>query len=521
MNSSLVVLLLVLGATLTGCRQAERIAWAAGSQEILLPGWAAHHDAVTGEALRRQTGLSEYLTGLLAEGCGEFAAAQAHYEAARQVDPESSQVLLRIGILHLQRNEIGRAIQALEAACRRDPSDPRPKFVLGVVYMDQGKLEEAARQYSDVLNQDPRNLGALSQLADLYVLQQRLKEGLEVYERLLQERPDSSVAHFNVGVLYAKMGDWPGAVRHMREAVDLDDQFIEARLGLAVSLELAGKLEEAKEQFGLALKQEPVNTQLIHYLAQISYKLGNLEESARWLTRYLSFQPREPAAHLEMARVRIEQGRWEEAAQQVQSVMDPLSPAEGQAELWTALGLAYQAGRQYATAEQAFRQAIRRTPDESRPVLLLGSLFQRQGRFEEAERLLHEVFEQHPDEADLLNGLGYLYADWGVHLDEAVDLLQRALTQDPGNGAYMDSLGWAYFKLGQPQDSLSLLEQAAARMPDPEVFEHLGQVYWKLGREEEALSAWRKGLGLESKDPEMTDRLNSNIRTFSGKRKGR
>ena len=514
--------LLGLGlALLAGCRQAERLAWTADARQISPAGWNGPR-AATGETGRLQAGLTEYLSGLLAEGRGDVEAAQAHYETARERDPHSAQIPLRLGILHLQNNQMAPAAKALEEASRKDPQDPRPRFVLGVLYMDQGRLEEAAEQYSQVLNQDPKNLGALSQLADLYVLQERLQEGLAVYERLLQERPDSSVAHFNVGVLYAKGRDWESAVSHLSKAVELDSNFLEARLGLAVALELAGRLEEAKQQFLTAVSQEPVNTQLIHYLAQISYRLGDLEESARWLTRYLSFKPFEPAAQMELAYVRIEQGRWQEAADLLQRVMDPDAPADGQSELWTALGMAYQAGRKQDAAEEAYRQAMRlAAEDDLRPVLQLSGLFQRQGRFEEAEQLLQTVFEQHPDDPALLNSLGFLYADWGVHLEEAVNLLERALRQDPSNGAYLDSLGWAYFKLGRSEDALSLLEQAAQRTPEQEVFEHLGQVYLKLGKEQEALSAWKKGLELESKDPEITDRLESHIRTFSGKRKER
>ncbi len=477
---------------------------------------------MSGEAARLQSGLTDYLAGLLAEGQGDAKAAEAYYRNARGRDPHSAQILLRIGVLHLQNNEVAPAIQALEEASRSNPQDPRPRFVLGVLYMDQGRLEEAAQQYAQVLNQDPKNLGALSQLADLYVLQEQLREGLTVYERLLEERPDSAVAHFNVGVLYARVQNWDKAIQHLSKAVELDGNFLEARLGLAVGLELAGRLEEARQQFLAAVNQEPVNTQLIHYLAQISYRMGDLEDSARWLTRYLSFKPREPAAHIELAYVRIDQGRWQEAAAQLQMVMDPRSPPDGQAELWTALGAAYQAGRQYGAAEEAYLQAMNVAPDDDLgPVLRLTGFLQRRGRFEEAERLLQQFFGERPDDPDLLNALGYLYADWGVHLQEAAGLLQRALRQDPGNGAYMDSLGWLYFRMGQPEDALNLIEQAATRLQEQEVFDHLGQVYWSMGKEEEALSAWKKGLELESKDPEIADRLESHIRTFSGQRKGR
>ena len=498
------------------------MAWLADARGGSVGGWTASRAPLSGETARLQYGLADYLSGLLAEGQGDVKAAESHYRNARGRDPHSSQILLRIGVLHLQNNEMAPAIQALEEAARANPQDPRPHFVLGVLYMDQGRLEEAGQEYSQVLSQDPKNLGALSELADLYVLQAKLQDGLNMYERLLEERPDSAVAHFNIGILYAKVQDWEKANQHLAKAVELDENFLQARLGLAVGLELAGRLEEAKQQFLTALNQEPVNTQLIHYLAQISYRLRDLEESARWLTRYLSFKPREPAAHIELAYVRIEQGRWQEAAALIQWVLDPSSPIEGQSELWSALGAAYQAGRQYGAAEEAYRQAMNVGPDDDlRPVLQLGGLLQKRGRFDETERLLQRAFSQNPDDTDLLNALGYLYADWGVHLEEAVGLLERALRQEPANGAYMDSLGWAYYRMGQSEDALKLLEQAAARLPEQEVFDHLGQVYWKLGKEEEALSAWKKGLELESKDPEMADRLDSHIRTFSGQRKGR
>ena len=512
---TLAVVFLLLSCIFTGCRQAERIAWAAdarGAIGLPVPG---------GEPPRQQSGLADYLAGLLAENKGAMKAAISYYRSASQRDPSSAQILLRLGIVHLQNNEPAEAIRILERACKTDPSDPKPRFVLGVLYTDQGRFEEASDQYAQVLNQDTKNLGALSQLADLYLLQEKLQEALAVYERLLQERPDSAVAHFNIGVLYAKVEEWTESVEHLARAVEIDPSFLEARLGLAVSLELAGQLQQAKEQFLAALQQEPVNTQLIHYLAQISYRLGDLKESARWLTRYLSYEPRDPDAHMELAYVQIDQGRWQEAAEQIQMILDPRSPAEGQADLWMALGQAYQSGRKYAAAEEAYRQAAQMSPEDLRPTLQMAGLFQRTGRFEEAERILQEAFSQHPDDPNLLNSLGYLYADQGIHLEEAVSLLERAMRQDPTNGAYMDSLGWVYFKLNHPEDALNLLEQAAVRLPDQEVFEHLGEVYLKLGKEQEALSVWKKGMGLETKDPEITDRLDSLIRTHSGKRKER
>lgn len=504
--------LLALSLSVGGCRQAERIAWAADARGLGALGSPA-------QAVRQSTGLAQYLAGVLAENRGELAQAKAYYRSARESDPASAQVLLHLGMASLRGEDVPEALRWLEAASRMEPKDPRARFLLGVLYTDQGRYEEAAQQYSRILSDEPENLGALTHLADLYVMQEKLQEGLAVYHQLLKERPDSSVAHFNIGVLYAKAGDWPAAVEHLSKAMELDPAFLEARLGLAVALEMAGRLEEARRQFMEALEREPNNTQLIHYLARMSYRLGDPEEAAQWLTRYLSFKPREAAAHLELAYLRIAQGRWQEAAQQIQSILDPQSPSAESSALWTALGFAYQNGARYAAAEEAYLQAIAAGPEELEPRLQLASMHQRQQQYEKAEGLLHEAFRRHPDDARLLNALGYLYADWGTNLPEAVALLERAVSQEPENGAYLDSLGWAYFRLGRTEEARQLLEEAVRRLPDPEVFDHLGQVYLHLEKLDDAVSAWEKGLEHSSNDPQMADRLKSRLKQI--KRRGR
>lgn len=505
---------LMLAGALAGCRQADRVAWAADYRSAGPAAWPA---ALSGggvprpETLGAQRGLSFYLAGVLAEVGGDLQGAGEQYKQAHRMDPESVQILLRLGLVQLRTDQMDEALETLEKCSRLDAADPRSRFLLGVLYTNMERFEEAADQYAQILNQDPRHLGALSQLADLYILQEKLQEGLSVYERLLKERPDSPVAHFNAGVLYAKSQRWDNAVRHMSKAAELDPAYLEARLGLAVSLELAGQPEKAREAFLQALELEPVNTQLIHYLAQLSYRLGDLDGAAQWLTRYLSFQPRDASGHLELAYIRIEQKRWEEARQQVELGLANPVPKEVLVDLWVTLGVCQQALGEEGEAEQAYRKAIAADPAETQPALHLASMFHGRGEMEKAEEVLLQAFELHPDDPDILNSLGYLYADWGVHLEEAQRMVERALAQDPLNGAYLDSLGWVHFKMGRWEEAERALQEALARSPDAEVYEHLGHVYLMRGDAEQARAAWEKGLALGSRDPLILQRLKSQL----------
>jgi tetratricopeptide (TPR) repeat protein len=91
----------------------------------------------------------------------------------------------------------------------------------------------------------------------------------------------------------------------------------------------------------------------------------------------------------------------------------------------------------------------------------------------------------------VLNYLGYTWVDQGAHLDEALQMIQKAVKATPRDGLMVDSLGWAYYKLGRIDDAVATLEQAVQMQPnDPEINDHLGDAYWKSGRKLEARFQW-------------------------------
>jgi Flp pilus assembly protein TadD len=120
------------------------------------------------------------------------------------------------------------------------------------------------------------------------------------------------------------------------------------------------------------------------------------------------------------------------------------------------------------------------------------------GRWSEAEADLQTALKLRPDEPELLNYLGYSWIDRGVRLKEAMAMVQKAVDADPRSGAMVDSLGWAYFKLGDYKHAVEKLEEAVELdAGDPEVNDHLGDAYWKVGRRDEALFQWRRVLTLK------------------------
>ncbi len=137
-------------------------------------------------------------------------------------------------------------------------------------------------------------------------------------------------------------------------------------------------------------------------------------------------------------------------------------------------------------------------PPEGREVLrdvrsALSGLCVLKHRLPQAEEWLQEVLDEFPDDVGADNDLGYLWADQGVHLDRAWQMIGRAVAAEPDNAAYRDSLGWILYRLGRYPEAVVELEKAAAKEPVGDVLEHLGDAQLKAGQVEKADAAWRRG----------------------------
>jgi len=149
-------------------------------------------------------------------------------------------------------------------------------------------------------------------------------------------------------------------------------------------------------------------------------------------------------------------------------------------------------------AEQTLEAALRDDPKNARLWLELAFARERRKDVPGAEKAAQQSLDIDPKNGQALNFLGYLYADYKVNVDRAVPLIEQALALDPDNPYYIDSLGWAYYRLGRLEDARGQLEKAIALGGDePEVLEHLGDVYVALARKDDAKSLYQKALQLD------------------------
>ncbi len=176
--------------------------------------------------------------------------------------------------------------------------------------------------------------------------------------------------------------------------------------------------------------------------------------------------------------------------------------------IYLAMGYAYAAQDKNNEALKVYNKALELKPGDARIHFFLGALYEKLKQKDTAIKELREAIRLDPDLADAYNYLGYMFAEEGTNLDEAIALVKKALILEPSNGAYLDSLGWAYFQKGMLDEAIVELEKALKyESKDPVVRDHMGDAYFKKGLFDKARSEWKRSLELDPKQEKIREKL--------------
>jgi tetratricopeptide (TPR) repeat protein len=170
----------------------------------------------------------------------------------------------------------------------------------------------------------------------------------------------------------------------------------------------------------------------------------------------------------------------------------------------TAMVGVYQRAKKYSQAQSVLNTATQRFPNVQQLYFLQGSLYEKQKKYDDAEKAFRKALELEKDDPAVLNYLGYMFASRGIHLDEAEAMVQKAVRTDPTNGAYLYSLGWVYFKQNRMDLAEEYLKKAVVFVNnDPDIHEHLGDLYFKTKRYDEARNEWTKSVQLSTEQEDI------------------
>src|SRR5271163_315581 len=459
---------------------------------------------------------------LMDEGRSQEAVTLLSDAAGNSSSPEVYDLL---GDAYSQSKEYAKAEDAYRKAVEEDPDDPGHLHGLAQALMAQDKYAEALEQFKRLTEIEPSTSENFLRMAQLDRRLGKFDQAEASLLRAKQLAPGSLEVLYNEALLYEDQGRYDDAVKVLSDAIaGMKSQSSSARnsAGAATGNGAEGSasgetspnaLAILYEQLGHAYREEENYSAAIQTYQEMA-KLGadaqkraemllidtyresrDLDRAIAETKKALEAAPNDPGLTVTLAML---YGEKSDADAATKLLGGQLRGNDGDQEIYLNLAQVQERGRKYAEAEQSAQKAeqlARGNDDKETAWFMLGAIYERQKKFDQAEQEFRKALEVSPGNASVLNYYGYMLADRGVRLEEATAMIKQAVAQEPSNGAYLDSLGWAYYKQNKLTEAEESLRKAAERQKhDPTILGHLGDVYAKLGQSDQAAMYWERAL---------------------------
>jgi len=428
------------------------------------------------ELLERAVGKNPSMRSLMALAQGyeqmrDFKLAAETLRRAVDISPGNTEVRRFFAQSLLASEQYDDALKQFEALAEDDPRDAQPWLQMSRIYRQQRKLKEAREANEKAKELDPNNLDVRFNEVNILDGEGKTADAIASLKQILGstnkarysagEKQNRLWLLERLGGMQRGAGQHADAVATFRQMIDVDsDQAARATAQIVETYRFARDYKKAMEEADAGVQKFPSD-------------------------RALKFI---------RANLLADTGRHDDAAKEVKSLLD----GKADRDTYLALAQVFEKGKNFSEAGKALDSAEKlseSSEDKEGVWFARGAMFEKQKRYDLSEAEFRKILKQNPENSSAMNYLGYTFADRNVRLPEALELIQKALEKEPGNGAYLDSLGWVYFRLDRLKEAEANLLLAVDKSPsDPTVHDHLGDVYAKQGRLKDAMTEWQVSL---------------------------
>lgn len=436
-----------------------------------------------------------FLSQLYEKSLNKFDVALKYAQQALDLDPDNVTFYMANYELELDLGDTKKAGEVLDRASKVQSDDPAFWLQLSELYVNAtvkgdrpippDDLEKMNALFQKTVGLAKDNPFVLAKVADFEILTRQVKEAIPLYQKALDLKRDST-----------------------------DPALIDARQKLAASLISTGQKDQAINVLEDLVKVDPLSGSAYQTLGELYFDKQDYNHALDALQQNLLLNPGDHRNYLAVMDVMFRLKKFDQAA----ALMSEAHRKFPEIPLITyRLAVALTAAKKNAEALATFEEAETEAKVADKDMLNgqfyydYGTAAGQAGQIDRATELLNECItidpkgdSLAPNRGSAYNDLGYLWVDHDQKIDEGGQLIQRALEMEPGNTAYIDSLGWYYFKKGDLDKALEQLLKAAegTKPEDPTVDDHVAETYQKLGKLPEALNYWQKAIAL---DPDNKD----------------
>ena len=396
------------------------------------------------------------------------------------------------------------ALVVMEKLMATRQNDAKAMFAYGLLTLRSGDTAKSKKIVEKVTKLAPDDQNY--QMVYLSILE---KEGdkqaaFQYLEDLLKEKPDD----FNLQLAHARMladlGRYDEARDEFKALTVSNPENTDVRYALGLLNLQTNHGDEAKKQFKFLIRKQVLVNESSYYLGQIAEFEKDLEEAITWYRAIDNSSPQYFDAQVKIATTLARLGKLDESQATLTKIQ-----AENNAQQLQLVRVEAEILIEEGKLKEAMAVYDKAIGDKYDPDLLYSRamLAEKMGRMDWLERDLKKVIEQDPENADVLNALGYTLADRTNRYQEAHDYIKRALDLSPDNFYILDSMGWVLYRLGRLEESIEYLKKAKKLNDDPEVSAHLSEVLWVKGDKQEARDILNNALKSTPEDKKLLEVL--------------
>lgn len=529
---------------------------------ILMPGPRAQ--SAPAETVDAET-ISHFLTSVVLERTGKYPEAVEELRKAADLNPESASLQRELLRIYFQIQDFDNALIMARRAVKNDPDNVVLHIWHGRIAFQLDQVDEAVAAFSHAAELDPESTVGYEALAEIQEQTNDLVGAIEMYEKLVTISPDSARLHYHLGRSLHEIGEYDAAATTLERSLELNPDLTPSHFILGITYQETGDLEAAIKQFRAYGEETPDSAAAPVNIAGALGRLHRYDDAERVLTALIESEQEEPVHHIERMYVYLRQGELDDpsvaiaptsapilgtlftalirkqAGEPYAGILESLDLLEGDLDdecnlylndvlylfdeeeagsfiaaqlralldegvasrvIETVLGRTFVTMKRDADATSVLSRVLETYGPDKWIHYYLATAYENLGQSPDAIRHLRATLALDPEDADIMNFLGYVYAEQDMKLDEAEALLKRALAKEPENGFYLDSLGWVYYRKGDGDKAVEYIERAIRRMSSDDAIlrDHLGDAYLLAGQVEKAVPEWRRARRL---DPEL------------------
>ena len=411
----------------------------------------------------------------------------------------SYRALARLGEMYEQRRRWREAAGAYAQAVALNPRNATVRRRLARTLLEFGELDRARGVLEELIEMRPRDAASLHLSAEVELELNNFTEAESIARQLVELEPEGLRGPFILAQVHSRRREYQSVVDTLQPVVaeGRSRDIRPERLARSISLlgfahEQLGNFQVAAQIYENAIEVMPNNLAFQTRLARAYVEVERYEDATRVLVDARRQHPGDVSLVLIEAEIHISRGNTDRSESLLQELVET-NRDDPRGVL--ALASFYSEYDRVEDAVELLETAQQRFPEDNSIRFQLGAAFEQNDRFLDAERAFRDLLNRDPEHAPTLNYLGYMLADRGERLEESVTLIERAIAKDPHNGSYLDSLGWAYFKLNRFDLAESPLRAAGDQLQTNSVVQdHLGDLLNRLGQYDEAIEAWKRAL---------------------------